>query len=336
MCYHDYEKSIVMKKWIFIFLLLVCILPACKKDEKQLYTMAVFQVNDAPTLNEVRKGFIKAVEDRGYQNEKNIRLVFRNAFGDIKQMQRIAQQSVLKEVDLMIPFSTPSLQAALHATEKIPIVFSSVANPYLAGAGKSAGDHLSHVTGVSSKGPIKQSLKFIKEVLPDTQRIGTLWTPSEINSQYYLNLAREGARDLGFRIIAVPVTKSSEVLLSAQELVNKNIDVIYQISDNTINASFQALSKVAEENTIPLFGGFLLSTYEGACAALGWDFFDMGYKAGIIALRVMEGENPALIPIENMKDVRLYINLSAAEKQGLRFPDAIIQRAHKVETQYRE
>jgi putative ABC transport system substrate-binding protein len=276
-----------MKKWIVIFLLLGCILPACKKDEKKLYTMAVFQVNDAPTLNEVRKGFIKAVEDRGYQNEKNIRLIFRNAFGDIKQMQRIAQQSVLKEVDLMIPFSTPSLQAALHATGKIPIVFSSVANPYLAGAGKSASDHLSHVTGVSSKGPIKQSLKFIKEVLPDTRRIGTLWTPSEINSQYYLNLAREGARDLGFRIIAVPVT-------------------------------------------------FLLSTYEGACAALGWDFFDMGYKAGIIALRVMEGENPALIPIENMKDTRLYINLSAAKKQGLRFPDAIIQRAHKVETKDRE
>jgi len=322
-----------MKKYAVLFLLLFCFFYSCRKNEKLLYTMAVFQVNDAPTLIEVRKGFKKAVEDSGYQNEKNIRLFFQNAFGDIQQMQRIAQQFVLKDVDLLVPFSTPSLQAALHATGKIPIVFSSVANPYLAGAGKSAIDHLGYVTGVSSKGPIKQSLKFIKEILPETKRVGTLWTPSEVNSQYYLNLAREGARDLGFKIIAVPVTKSSEVLLSAQELVNKNIDVIYQISDNTINASFQALGKVAEENTIPLFGGFLLSTSEGACAAMGWDFFDMGYKAGILALRVMEGENPASIPIENMKDVRLYLNLDAAEKQGIRFPDAVIQRAHKVETQ---
>ena len=66
---------------------------------------------------------------------------------------------------------------------------------------------------------------------------------------------------------------------------------------------------------------------------MGWDFFDMGYKTGILALRVMEGENPASIPIENMKDVRLYLNLDAAGKQGIRFPNEVIQRAHKVGTE---
>ena len=173
-------------------------------------------------------------------------------------------------------------------------------------------------------------LEFIHKVFPDKKRIGTLWTPSEINSQFYLNLARDGARKLGLEIVSVPVAKASDILLSAQDLVNKKIDVIYQISDNTINASFEALSRVAEENSIPLFGGFLLSTREGASAALGWDFFDMGYKAGLIAVRVKEGESPAGIPIQYMTDVRLYINLSAAKKQGVTFSADIIELAHTV------
>jgi len=259
-----------MKKWVVFFIASICALFFCKKESGRLYTMGIAQVNNAPTLNEVRKGFVKAIEDSGYHNGENIRLLLRNANGDIQQMQRITREFVLEKVDLIVPFSTPSLQAALHATHTIPIVFSSVANPYIAGAGKSADNHLSQVTGVSSRGPIKQSLAFIRKILPSARRVGTLWTPSEINSQYYLNLARRGAQELGFTIVVVPVSKSSEVLLSAQELVNKNIDVIYQISDNTINASFRALSKVADENTIPLFGRISFVNRRGGRAPL-WD-----------------------------------------------------------------
>ena len=121
---------------------------------------------------------------------------------------------------MIIPLSTPCLQAALISTKEIPIIFASVANPYRAGAGKSAEDHLVNVSGVSSRGPIKQAVEFIKEVMPEVRRLGTLWTPSEINSEYYLELAREGASELGIEIIAVPVANSNEVLLSAQVISN--------------------------------------------------------------------------------------------------------------------
>ena len=56
------------------------------------------------------------------------------------------------------------------------------------------------------------------------------------------------------------------------------------------------MGNVAGENVIPLFGGFLLSTRLGACAALGWDFFEMGYKAGEIAIRVKTVRNPLIFP----------------------------------------
>lgn len=319
-----------MRKAYLILLSILTLFLSCQKEEKNLYTLGIFQVNEAPTMNAVRKGFIQALEDEGLYDGKNIRLVIRNARGNIPEVQRIAQEFVTAKVDMIVAFSTPCLQAALHASHEIPIIFSSVANPYLAGAGSSAEDHLSNVSGVSSRGPIKQSLNFVKEVLPEAKRIGTLWTPSEINSEYYLDLSREGASELGMEIIAVPIANSSEVLLSTQVLINKKIDAIYQISDNTINASFEAVGKVAEENAVPLFGGFPQHTRLGASAAMGWDFFDMGYQAGQIAIKVKNGENPADIPFQYMNNVKLHLNLIAAEKQGVTFSEEIVKRADEI------
>lgn len=319
-----------MKKIFVLIILIFFSFISCKKHGDDFYTMGIFQVDDAPTLNEVRKGFLRALEDDGLVDGNNIRLIIRNGMGDISEVQRIAYEFAKKKVQMIVPLSTPCLQAALHATREIPIVFSSVADPYLAGAGKSAEDHLMNVSGVSSRGPIKESLSFLKEIKPDAKRVGTLWTPSEINSEFYLELAREGARELGMEIVDVPISSKREVLLRAQVLINEKIDVIYQISDNTINASFEAIGRVAEENTVPLFGGFVLSTHLGACAALGWDFFDMGYKAAQIAIRIKNGESPADIPVQYMSKVMLYLNLNAAKKQGIKFPEDVLKRADEI------
>jgi putative ABC transport system substrate-binding protein len=321
-----------MRKTLVLLLAASLLSTSCRKSETRLYTIGYLQLVESLTNDDVRRGFLRALDESGLKDGLNVRLNIRNGMGDISQVQQIAQDFANENVDLIVAVSTPCLQAALMATQKIPIVFTSVANPYLTRAGISPTEHLGSVTGVSSDSavPIRQTLVFIKETLPRAKRVGTLWTPSERNSEYYLLLMRAAAAELGFEIVAVPVANSNDVLLTAQVLVNNKIDVIYQISDNTINPSFEALGKVAEENGLPLFGGFLLSTHAGACAGLGWDFFDMGYKTGQIALRLKAGENPARIPFQNMTDVKLYLNLKAAEKQGVKFPSEVIKKASEV------
>jgi len=319
-----------MRKIITLFFILVLLFPGCQRGKPDLYTLGIFWFTDAPTLNDVRRGVQAALEDNGLFDKANIRLDLRNAKGSIPEAQKIAKELVANEVDMIIVFSTPCLQAVLHATRTIPIVFSSVANPFLAGAGKSVNDHLSNVTGVSSRGPIKESLRFIKEVLPGVKTIGTLWTPSELNSEYYLELAREGAEELNMEIKAVSIASANEILMQAQVLINDKVDAIYQISDNTINASFEVMGRVAEENAIPLFGGFPPHTLNGACAAMGWDFYAMGYKAGQIALQVKNGTSPKNIPIQYMTEIKLHLNLEAARKQGIVFVDDIIKRADEI------
>jgi len=165
-------------------------------------------------------------------------IITRHGGGEISYVQKIAEEFVQQRVDLIVALSTPCLQAAIQVTDEIPIVFASVANPILVGAGRSDDDHLPHVTGVSSRGPIFQNLAFIREVLPQAKKIGTLWTPAELNSEYYLDLVKKGAEKFSFEVIALPVESVQDVFIVSQKLVNEGIDVLFPISDNTLNASF--------------------------------------------------------------------------------------------------
>ena len=323
-----------MRKSLVAAAVLILAGVACpRRPAHPIYTIGVLQLIESPTIHEVLSGFRKALADRGVREGIDVRIDVRDGLGDLSEVQRIAQDFVADGVDMIVAVSTPCLQAAIIATPKIPIIFTSVANPYLTRAGSSATGHLENVTGVASTGPIRQTLAFVKEILPAAVRVGTLWTPSELNSEYYVELARDAAADLGLEIEAVPVANPNEVLLASQVLVNRSIDVIYQISDNTVNASFEALGKAAEENGIPLFGGFLSSTRLGAWAAMGWDFVDMGYRTGEIAVRIRNGESPARIPFQSMANVKLWLNLRAAARQNVRFSPDVIKRASQIEGQ---
>lgn len=338
----DSPKGRILSIFSPIFYLFYCLLLffffsfmsfSCRpSSEKQIYRVGYFQVVDSITANEARRGFFQALQDSNLWPGGPMEIEVRNALGEIPKVQEIAEDFVRKRKDLIVAHSTPCLQAAIMATRKIPIVFMAVANPFLVNGGRTPEDHLPNVTGVTSTGPIAQTLTFIKEVLPMAKRIGTLWTPSELNSEYYLQLAKEAAHDLGLEIIAVPVSSSQDVLVSAQILVSKKIDCFFPISDNTINPAFALIARVAEENAIPLFGSFLLAVHAGACAALGLDFFSMGYEAGKLVERIKKGEDPAKIPFVYPQEIKLYLNLLAAKKQGISFPTEILKTADKIIT----
>lgn len=305
---------------------------ASKTPPHALYTIGIFQFTDSSTLGETRKGLLQALETAGLRDGVNVKLVLRNAMGDLSEVQREAESFVRDRVDLIVPLSTQCLHAALIATKSIPIVFASVANPYLVNAGTSAADHLPNVTGIASTGPVKETLALIHRVLPRARRIGTLWTPAEINSEYYLRLARQAAPGLGLELVTSPVSNAGDVFFAAQLLINMKVDAICQVSDNTINAVFETIGQAADENAVPLFGGFLRATRLGACAAMGYDFFEMGQRAGKMVLRVKAGEKPAAIPFEVVTGIELSLNLAAAARQGVVFPPDVIKSASEVLT----
>jgi len=315
-------------------------LPACRRKEPPpapaappgAYVVGILQSVDSPTANQVRRGILQAFADAGLRDGREIVVTIHIANNDIAEVQRIARELASGRADLIIPLSTQALQAAILSTRRVPIVFGAVAVPYLVGAGKSAENHLTNVTGVVSTGPVRETMALIREALPRARRVGSLWTSSEINSEYYLDLARAAASELGFEIVAVPVTGPTEIPRSLQRLLNEKIDALFPMSDNTLNSSFEIIGRAAEENATPLFSSFLRSVEFGACAAMGFDFYEMGIKTGRLVVRVKNGESPGRIPIQTMDRVMLYVNPEAAAKQGVILPKGILDRATRSVT----
>jgi len=120
------------------------------------------------------------------------------------------------------------------------------------------------VTGVCSTAPIRQVLELIRRAIPEARKVGTLWTPSEINSEYYFELMREAAAELGLEIISQPIRSAGDIIQAVQALVRDRVEVLFPVSDNTINANFPALARLAAENRRPLFAAFATGAELGA------------------------------------------------------------------------
>ncbi len=314
-----------------LFLGFLAVIAGCgKKQETKLTSVGIMQFVTNPFSEQSIAGILKALEDAGYRNGENISIEVKNAQGDFPTVLAITQKFKSDRKDMIISVSTPCLQAAINSKFEGPIVFCSVANPILAGAGRTDTDHLPNVTGVPTTSPFHQSVELIREVFPSARKLGTLYVPAEVNSEYYMECAKEEAEKVGYEFVAIPVSATSEILDATQVLASKKIDVIYQISDNLSAAGFDSEVRVANENRIPLVANQVKQAEAGAFLAVGWDFFDVGYKAGEIAVRIINREDPAKIPFERMERVFIAVNKSAAKVQGVAIPASILEKADRI------
>ena len=293
------------------------------------WKLFVVRYSDSPISEDATRGLHEGlaatlVEGRDYTLQE------KSAQGDIVTLNTIFDAIKSEGADLVITFSTPTLQAAVHKFDKSPVVFSVVADGVVAGAGRSETDHRPNVTGITTLAPFDQMPKLLKECMPSVRRVGTLFTPSEDNSVHNKNTLARCLKEAGIELVEAPANTSSEVSDAAMSLCSRRIDAVSQISDNLTCSSFTSISKAAEREKLPLFGFISEQAKQGAVLVIARDYIDAGREAATVALRVMRGENPAAIPFSNLKTARLIVNLPQARKLGLNVPDSVIQRADEV------
>jgi ABC-type uncharacterized transport system substrate-binding protein len=233
--------------------------------------------------------------------------------------------------DVVFLVSTPTLQTALKRISTIPMVFSNVGAPLAAGVGKSFTDHAPNVTGVCVVSDFEGQMKVVKQVLPNARTIGTLFTPSEVNSVVYKDGLEQAAEKAGYKLIASPVTSSADVADAALALMEHRPDVICQISDNTVNPGFAALMKAARQAKIPVFSFVSKQVVsEGSVLARCRDYEQAGRDAARMLNEVLRGKNPKDMPIQMVSRTVLVINTKNAEAFGVRIPEEVIKSADQV------
>jgi ABC-type uncharacterized transport system substrate-binding protein len=211
-----------------------------------------------------------------------------------------------------------------------PLVFTLVASPILAGAGRSDTDHLPFVTGSYVSAPFEEGLRLLMTCLPNTKRIGTLYVPGEVNSVYYKEQLEAAAKKLGLELETLGVSSSGEVPDGALALCGRNIDVFTQLSDNLTGASFASIGQAAQKSRIPLMAFAPGQLRSGAFMSLSRDFYDNGVASGHLAMRVLSGENPAQIPFEPVRKTWFAINLITAAQFGITIPESLLKSADEV------
>ncbi|HHY98061.1 MAG TPA: ABC transporter substrate-binding protein [Firmicutes bacterium] len=291
--------------------------------------IGISQIAEHPALDAARKGFVDGLAEAGYVEGKNLVIDFKNAQGDLSLAQTIAQKFVSDKVDLILAIATPSAQAAANVTNKIPILITAVTDPLKAGLVKDLAHPGTNVTGTSDLNPVSEQFELLLKIVPRAKRIGIIYNAGEVNSVVQVELAEADAKKRGLTIIKATASNTSGVYEAAQSLVGR-VDAIYVPTDNTVVTALESVIKVAERNKIPVIAGEENSVDRGCIATVGIDYYRLGKQTAAMAVEVLKGKNPAEMPIQYQKEMRLVINVSAAKAMGVNLPEALVKSADKV------
>ncbi|MDQ0232226.1 ABC transporter substrate-binding protein [Metabacillus malikii] len=297
-------------------------------SEGKKYTVGITQIVEHPSLDSATDGFKAALKDSGL----NVEFDEQNAQNDPNNSLTIANNFVGDGVDLIFANSTPSAQSALNATADIPIVFTSVTDPIGASLVKSFEEPGANITGTTDTHPdaIPNTVKFISDNF-DGKKVGMIYNSGEQNSIAQVDLVKKAMEGTDLSVVEAAVSTTAEVKQATESLIGK-VDSIYIITDNTVVSALESVIGVAEEQDIPLFVGELDSVAKGGFAAYGFDYYDIGYEAGEMAVEILKGEkNVEEVPVQYPQNLKLQINAKAAENMGIEIKEEWKQDAEIIE-----
>lgn len=300
------------------------------KSSKNLPIVAITQIIEHPALDAEKNAIIEALKKAGFEDGKQIKVVFQNAQGNIATATQIAKQLVSLKPKAIVAISTPSAQAVLTESkkEKIPLIFSAVSDPIEAKlvAGFSSTEN---ATGVSDYLPPKSQLDLVLMFHPKLKRLGFIYNPGEINSVQQLQKIRDVATSMGIKIVESTISKTSDASAAVNNLVGKT-EAIYVPNDNTGVAAMKSIVQTAEKAKLPVYAGDTGSVEVGAIATNGYDRAMLGQKAGNMVVSILKGKSVTQMPVEHNHDLQVHINFVSAERFGIVVPNQLKKKAKMV------
>lgn len=300
-----------------------------QENSQETITIGISQIIENPVLDLARDGFIDALKDKGFEDGKNINIDIQYAQGDIALTTTIAQNFVSQKKDLILAISTPSAQSALQSTKEIPILFTAVTDPVIAGLLEDLDSPEGNITGTTDMVPIGNQLELGKTIFSDAKKVGMPYNTSETNSQVQVEAAKEAAKEAGLEIVEIPVTNSSE-LEPALNAKIKEVDFLFLPSDNLIASSMSIITKVALDNKIGAIGVDEPMVKNGALACEGLDYYKLGQQTGLMAIEILEGKEIKDISVSGTRETELTINEDIIKELGITIPENILKDAVMV------
>ena len=286
--------------------------------EDTVYTVGICQLVQHAALDAATQGFVDTLKAE-FGDKVNI--IEQNASNDIPTCSTIVNGFVSDKVDLILANATPALQAAVEATDTIPILGTSVTEYGVAlGIDGFTGTVGGNVSGTSDLAPLDQQAAMLLELLPDVKSVGILYCSAEANSVYQAEVVKAALEDAGVAVEIYTFTDSNDVAAVTATACDAS-DALYIPTDNTAASCTEAINNVAEPAGVPIIAG-----EEGICsgcgiATLSISYYDLGVTTGKMAVKILKGEaDISEMPIEYFPDPVKKYNPALCDALGISVP----------------
>jgi putative ABC transport system substrate-binding protein len=275
-------------------------------------------------------GLRQGLADRGYENGRNVILEERYADGDSGKVPALIAELLALKVDVLVTVGTFATLAARRATATVPIVFAS-GDPVKAGIAASLGHPGGNATGVSILANDYSSkwLELMKEILPKLQRVAVLWNPENPAVTTEVEQMRTTARALGLEVSTF-LGRPKEIDASLAAIASGGFDGLVMTTDPSLEPQTSRVIAFAAQHRLPAMYPFSTAVQHGGLLSYSIDLFEMWRRAAGHVDRILKGESPADLPIEQATRVVLKINLKTARALGITVPPMFLARTDEV------
>jgi putative tryptophan/tyrosine transport system substrate-binding protein len=290
-----------------------------------------------PGSLQTRRGNVAAVHrglsETGYVEGRNLAVEYRWAEDHLDRLPALADDLVRRQVAVIVVMSIPGALAAKTATKSIPIVFAFGADPVEGGLVTSLnrpGDNLTGITFLSSAVAAKR-LALLHELVPAATTLSLLVNPADpAIAETETKEMQRAARLLGVHLLILKATAQSEFKAAFATLVLEGAGGLILGSHALFLSHFDQLVALAAQHRVPTTYPWRETAAAGGLVSYGGDLAEAWRQAGIYTGRVLKGEKPVDLPVQQATKLELVINLKTAKALGLTIPETLLATADEV------
>jgi putative tryptophan/tyrosine transport system substrate-binding protein len=277
-------------------------------------------------------GFRRGLAEAGYVEGQNVEIDYRWAEGHYERLPAMATDLVRRNVALIVAASIPAAFAAKEATQTVPIVFECGADPVRIGLVDSLNRPGGNITGIAnlSNALVVKRVELIDEIVPNARTLALLLNPDNQNFQGLTEEARAAQTPLGINIEFLQARTIDDINAAFARAVALRVGGLIVAADAFLVSKPKEIAAFALRDHMPTSHEVPEFAVAGGLMSYGADLGDAYRLAGLYAARVLKGEKPAELPVQQSTKVKMTINLKSAKTLGLTVPLPLLGRADEV------
>jgi putative ABC transport system substrate-binding protein len=275
----------------------------------------------------------QGLNEMGFTEGQNAAMEFRFAEGQFDRLRGLADDLVSRQVAAIVAVQSPvAPRAAKEATSSIPIVFSIGGDPVRLGLVASLSRPGGNVTGttflVNSLGA--KRLEVLSELVPKGGLVGLFVNPKNPQASSETGDVQTAAQALGLRIHLEKASNENEITAAFDSFVQHKVNAVMFAADAVFNARRKQIIALAARHALPTVYLYREFALDGGLISYGGHDTDAYRQAGIYVGRILKGDKPADLPVQQVSKVEMVINLTTAKAQGINIPLSLLGRADEV------